>query len=151
MRRAQVNMSWSDSMSSSITLTGSRANVARQHRGSRLRPSPGDQTLQRLVRELHASRIAEEPEYNMEEELAAILPADITSAVNPQHTPDDQITPSTSTSSSSSSSSRSRRMLLSIKRKTQRLAYLLSYHISRMWQHYASANVLYRPLQMGLY
>ncbi|KAJ2840466.1 hypothetical protein J3B02_006228, partial [Coemansia erecta] len=77
-------MSWSDSMSSSITLTGSRVNVPRQHRrASRLARARGlgaaanntndgnnsnNQTLQRLVRELHESRIEEIDEIEEEPE-----------------------------------------------------------------------------------
>ncbi|KAJ1723510.1 hypothetical protein LPJ53_002167 [Coemansia erecta] len=150
MRRAQGNMSWSDSMSSSITLTGSRVNVGRQHRASRLRPPPGDQTLQRLVRELHASRIVEEPEDDEDpEDVAAVElePLDRLTHMSPQP----PIATDDPAVSSLSSSSRSRRVLLRLKRRAQRLAYLVSYHMSQMWHQYAASNVLYRPLQMGIY
>ncbi|KAJ2389684.1 hypothetical protein GGI05_003430 [Coemansia sp. RSA 2603] len=145
MRRAQVNMSWSDSMSSSITLTGSRANVARQHRGSRLRQT-GDPTLQRLVRELHASRIEEEPEDEIEEMAAAAQPR-----IAPERANTQPLNNAPASTSSSTSSSRGRRMLIKLQRKARQLARLVSYYLSRMLQEYAATNVVYRPLQMGMY
>ncbi|KAJ2596580.1 hypothetical protein H4R99_004868 [Coemansia sp. RSA 1722] len=178
MRRAHMNMSWSDSMSSSITLTGSRVNVQRQHGTSRLARGAGqgtaasrnnNQVLQRLVRELHESRIEEESEEESFELPSVAAPVPDRSYHVPEHHRHQyqqqqqqqeysQRAPSavdsigeTHQTSASQRSSRSKRLIDRFKHKIRRLAHLISYYASMVGREYAASVVYYRPIQMGMY
>ncbi|KAJ2666990.1 hypothetical protein IW148_000409 [Coemansia sp. RSA 1199] len=139
MRRAHLHMSWSDSMASSVTLGGNRSlavrpPTSRLTRGTQ-RMSGTDQTLRRLVQDLGASRIQEEPEDETENtplsanEIAQVENRDpelSTEVIEPL--------------------SRRKRVVRSIKTKTQQLLRLISYYMQRFIDDYNASASIYRPL-----
>ncbi|KAJ2891537.1 hypothetical protein IWW38_003578 [Coemansia aciculifera] len=176
MRRAH-HQSWTDSMASSITLSGSMSAAGRAPpTGSRL-ARPGAHTtnplaLRRLVHELNASRIdeesnEEEEEFDDEGERTGMTaeaehpdrmhprlmsPLD-RSARHPQREAmlrasvfDDE------PEDGSLAQSRGLKAARTVKRKTRRLLYLISYYISRFIHELGSTTaVTYRPVQFGIY
>ncbi|KAJ1859446.1 hypothetical protein GGH12_000220 [Coemansia sp. RSA 1822] len=144
MRRAHLHMSWSDSMASSVTLGGNRSlavrpPTSRLTRGTQ-RMSGTDQTLRRLVQDLGASRIQEEPEDETENtplstnEIAQVENGDpelSTEVIEPL--------------------SRRKRVVRSIKTKTQQLLRLISYYIQRFIDNYNASASIYRPLYYSTY
>ncbi|KAJ2474852.1 hypothetical protein IWW56_005684 [Coemansia sp. RSA 2131] len=144
MRRAHLHMSWSDSMASSVTLGGNRSlavrpPTSRLTRGTQ-RMSGTDQTLRRLVQDLSASRIQEEPEDETENtplsanEIAQVEnrdPESSTEVIEPL--------------------SRRKRVVRSIKTKTQQLLRLISYYIQRFIDDYSASASIYRPLYYSTY
>ncbi|KAJ2820597.1 hypothetical protein IWW50_004998 [Coemansia erecta] len=142
-------MSWSDSMSSSMTLTGSRSLVVRPHGASRLargppRMSGADPTLRRLVQELNASRIVEEPE----DELDNNHPLSNNNAAQTEIGGPGSGTPEPSVTEPLS---RRKRVARSIKTKTQRLLHLIAHYMRRLLEEYSAAASIYRPLQYSVY
>ncbi|KAJ2315008.1 hypothetical protein IWW52_004143 [Coemansia sp. RSA 2704] len=162
MRRAHVHMSWSDSMASSMTVTGSRSLVVRQHGNSRLarnppRVSEHDQTLRRLVQELSASRIEEEPE---EEELSGQSPpAPLRNHRSANSNREQRVvrgeTRELETAALESSApetlSRRKRVARAIKANVSRLLHLIAYYLRRAMEEYAASASVYRPLQYTMY
>ncbi|KAJ2820794.1 hypothetical protein FBU31_005110 [Coemansia sp. 'formosensis'] len=177
MRRARHYQSWSDSMASSITLSGTIPPVSRQpYSGSSRLAQPGsnashaNQTLSRLVRELNASRIDEESDEESEGERTGMTAENQRpDRVQPRssqrrmfhtdHSSSSRRTHSHQTSSLSDLAdpegslalSRRQRAAHTIKRRTRRLLYLISYYLSQFMHDLGSTAVTYRPLQFGIY
>ncbi|KAJ2729607.1 hypothetical protein H4S00_000399 [Coemansia sp. D1744] len=135
-------MSWSDSMASSVTLSGNRAlarpPASRLSRGTQ-RVSVTDQTLRRLVQDLSASRIQEEPEDETES--------------NPLSTTDVRVENRDPESSTEPQAplSRRKRIARSIKTKTQQFLHLIAYYIQRFIDDYNASASIYRPLYYSTY
>ncbi|PIA18692.1 hypothetical protein COEREDRAFT_6401 [Coemansia reversa NRRL 1564] len=152
MRRAYGHVSWTDSMASSITLTGSRSVAVRQYGGNRsVRPYPRtgepDQILRRLVQDLNASRIDEETEEDLLRENTDgytdnIFQTTVTLSSNPER--DSNGVPDTATS-------RRKKVAHIIKTKSLRLLRLIAYYLRRLIQDYTATASMYRPLQYRLY
>ncbi|KAI8325814.1 hypothetical protein GQ54DRAFT_295179 [Martensiomyces pterosporus] len=165
-------------MASSITLTGTRSNVARQHPSSQ--PSQSHRitqpniALRRLVQELNASRIYDIPEEEEEEEghgnaaqdenhgqqrqrNVALRPSHgvtthTTTVANRRHAHGDLMSlPLADTAASSLTPSRRRKVVTALRAKLRRLCHLLSYYLSMLVVDLSTTQVTYRPLQFTMY
>lgn len=155
-------MSWSDSMASSITLTGSKPAIPRQNNhyySGRRTETFMNPELRRLVRELNDSQIIELPEEEEEAERNVAIPRveqqiSSTQRQMPQtrsYTSNATTPGGTTSSNENSRRSKTHTIVRSLKRKIQRLLHLLSYYSSRLIREYSATAVTYRPLQFGVY
>ncbi|KAJ2160426.1 hypothetical protein GGF46_002252 [Coemansia sp. RSA 552] len=169
-------MSWSDSMASSMTVSGSRSVAARPpgegglggSSNSRLaRPARREQMLRRLVQELNASRIIEEEgneSPSLDEEAGASRDLERTwIALNggggnqvtrnelASHALISGPAPSAPASQSTASVSRKTRVLRAAGSKVRRLLYLIAYYLRRAVDEYSAGASVYSPLQYRMY
>ncbi|KAJ2752672.1 hypothetical protein GGI19_003664 [Coemansia pectinata] len=142
--------------------------------GSRLaRPGPStlyaNQALSRLVHELNASRIDEESDEDEGERTGMTAEAERPDRVQPRssqrraiqsdrsssarHTHSQQTTSLSDSGEAEGSLAQSRRQKAAhtLKRRTRRLLYLISYYLSRFMHDLGSTSVTYRPMQFGIY
>ncbi|KAJ2454980.1 hypothetical protein EV183_001084 [Coemansia sp. RSA 2336] len=143
-------MSWSDSMASSVTLTGSRQINNRPRRPGHLARSAQqantlDPNLRRLVRELNASRIDEEEEEEEENSVQNRL----------GYPSENQAVSSTAeqraaASGTSTKLSRRKRAIRTVKSKLSTLLHLITHYLRRAIEEYGAMS-MYRPLQYGMY
>ncbi|KAJ2746476.1 hypothetical protein GGI20_001319 [Coemansia sp. BCRC 34301] len=145
--------------------------VGRQPNGSWLaRPSPShaNHALSRLVHELNASRIDEETDEDEGELTGMTAEAQHPDRTHPRSSQQRAVSPLDRSArhtysqrplslddldepEGSLAQSRRQKAARTIKRKTRRLIFLISYYLSRFMHDLGTTAVTYRPLQLGIY
>ncbi|KAJ1800069.1 hypothetical protein LPJ59_001371 [Coemansia sp. RSA 2399] len=149
-------MSWTNSMSSSVTVADNRALATHQHGGGslvrqrhRLSNQTNAESIHQLILGINASRIAEESPVPAAQHIAHFNRPRNTETTQHQH--GEVSLAQARIDNGSESRTRISRATHVIRRKTRRLFRMIKHYIERFMDNYSASFASHRPYQFALY